>query len=115
MADSFASLIGLRTERGEGQDFDPYFQKSVYATSDSSYSFVYRGTATFPVVPKNNAGESSSTFIATPGKFSNLDFTNPSWQSLLGSGDEVEIWIDAVLDNKVVAQGSAILRKKLSV
>jgi hypothetical protein len=115
MADSFASLIGLRTERGEGQNFDPYFQKSVYATSDSSYNFVYRGTARLVVIPGTTNAFGTHTFIATPGKFSNLDFTNPAWQSLLGSGDEVEIWIDAVLDNKVVAQGAAILRKKLSV
>jgi hypothetical protein len=56
--------------------------------------------------------------LAAPyGKYGNLNFNNPAWETFLGSENEKEIWIDAALGTspKVVAQGRAILRKKLSV
>jgi hypothetical protein len=57
----------------------------------------------------------TSNLLAPRGKYANLDFSSPSWDTLLGSDNEKEVWLDAVLDNRVVAQGRAIIRKKLSV
>lgn len=123
MADSFASLVGIRTNstiNSYSSEPDPFQGKAVYQTSDSSYAFSYRGNSTIrlavdPLTGNPSQSTSTSTFVAASGKYSNLDFTNPAWETILGSNDETEIWIDAILDNKVVAQGPAILRKKLSV
>jgi len=121
MADSFASLVGIRTNATINQNSsepDPFQGKAVYQTSDSGYAFSYRGSSGVRLATNTNApssSQSTSNLIAASGKYSNLDFTNPAWQTLLGSNQEVEIWIDVILDNNIVAQGPAILRKKLSV
>jgi hypothetical protein len=70
----------------------------------------------FQVLLSSQSPEIDTSKLNAPsGKYSNLNFNNPQWESLLGSENEKEIWIDTVLDNRVVAQGKAILRKKLSV
>lgn len=48
------------------------------------------------------------------GKYSSLDFTSNQWDLLIGNNNETEIWIDVMLGSSIVAQGPAILRKKLS-
>jgi hypothetical protein len=57
----------------------------------------------------------TSRLITPYGKYANINFNNPAWDTFIGNENEKQIWLDAVLDNKVVAQGPAILRKKLSV
>lgn len=56
----------------------------------------------------------SNTLYSAYGKYGELDFSSASWTTLLGTSNEKEIWIDVDLDGKTVAQGAAILRKKLT-
>jgi hypothetical protein len=63
----------------------------------------------------SNVEIDTSRLVSPYGKYANINFNNPSWDTFIGSENEKQIWLDAVLDNKVVAQGPAILRKKLSV
>jgi hypothetical protein len=64
-----------------------------------------------------NVEINTSSLIAPYGKYGNLNFNSPAWETFLGSENEKEVWIDAALGSspKVVAQGRAILRKKLSI
>jgi hypothetical protein len=63
----------------------------------------------------SNVEIDTSRLVAPYGKYANINFNNPAWDTFIGNENEKQIWLDAVLDNKVVAQGPAILRKKLSV
>ena len=71
--------------------------------------------AIFSGVP--NVEINTLNLTAPYGKYGNLNFNSPAWETFLGSENEKEVWIDAALGSspKVVAQGRAILRKKLSI
>jgi hypothetical protein len=91
----------------------------LYVSQTGDFSFYYNIIGfTKPGVTINTSQTfeiDTSNLLAPTGKYANLDFSSPSWLTLLGSENEKEIWLDAVLDNRVVAQGKAIIRKKLSV
>jgi hypothetical protein len=91
----------------------------LYVSQTGDFSFYYNIIGfTKPGVTINTSQTfeiDTSTLLAPRGKYANLDFSSPSWDTLLGSDNEKEVWLDAVLDNRVVAQGRAIIRKKLSV
>lgn len=115
LADAFAGAIGLRTDyfiNARSTDPDPFLSKSVYPISDSGYAFEYRGSSFFQIFTQSTS--LSSSFLAASGKFANLDFSSPAWTTLLGNDDEKEIWVDVILDGRIVSQGSALLRNKLS-
>lgn len=115
LADAFATSIGLRTDyviNARSKEPDPFLSKSVYPISDSGYAFEYRGSSSFQIFTQSTS--LSSSFLGSPGKFANLDFSSPAWTALLGNDDEKEIWVDVILDGRVVSQGSALLRNKLS-
>jgi hypothetical protein len=91
----------------------------LYVSQTGDFSFYYNiigFTKPGVTINTNQTFEiDTSTLLAPTGKYANLDFSSPSWNTLLGSENEKEVWLDAVLDNRVVAQGRAIIRKKLSV
>lgn len=57
---------------------------------------------------------SNNTLSGPSGKYGTLDFTSPLWENIIGNNNEAEIWIDVMLGSSTVAQGAAILRKRLT-
>jgi hypothetical protein len=99
---------------------------NVIQSGDFSFFYSIRGTAIVSAAPGRSPSEivfknaidteiQTNELSAPYGKYASINFNSPQWDALLGNENEKEIWVDAVLDNKVVAQGTAILRKKLSV
>lgn len=94
---------------------------TVIQTGDYSYtfnyqnSFSYQMTGAAPVAP-NSPGSpgGNSSLLGPAGKYGLLNFNSPDWNAIIGSNEEATIWVEIVIANQVVAQGSAILRKRLT-
>lgn len=90
---------------------------NLYQVSDYSYSF--NGTQTLrgielpsPVsfnVTLNNVNASSN-----PGKYGYLDFSSPSWDAIIGTKNEATIWMEAMIGSDTIAQGNAIICRKMT-
>lgn len=84
----------------------------------SDYSFSYFGTQTVIVTsigtPSFNATLNNSSGSAYFGKYGDLDFTSSSWSSIIGTKKEVPIWMEARIGNETIAQGNAILCRKMT-
>jgi hypothetical protein len=48
------------------------------------------------------------------GKYGYLDFSSPSWTSIIGTKNEVEIWMEAMIGSETIAQGNAIICRKMT-
>jgi len=84
--------------------------------NDFSFSFTMESIIRFVSLSSVSFGLSSlnSNINSANGKFGSLNFNDPQWTTIIGNNNETEIWMDALLDGKVIAQGSAMLRKKLT-
>lgn len=84
--------------------------------NDFSFSFTMESLIRFFSLSSPLFGLSSlnSNINSANGKFGSLNFNDPQWTTIIGNNNETEIWMDALLDGKVIAQGSAMLRKKLT-
>lgn len=98
---------------------------SVNQTGDNSYNYLYTNSFPFNVTSDSFQNfESTSlpsgssnlnlTLNGAAGKYGALNFNSPDWSAVIGSNEETTIWIEIVTSNQVVAQGSAILRKRLT-
>lgn len=89
---------------------------NLFQTSD--YSFSYFGTqlisAASYIIPAFNATLNNSSGSAYFGKYGDLDFTSSSWSSIIGTKKEVPIWMEARIGNETIAQGNAILCRKMT-
>ena len=87
----------------------------MFQTSD--YSFSYFGTQLISasyIIPAFNATLNNSSGSAYFGKYGDLDFTSSSWSSIIGTKKEVPIWMEARIGNETIAQGNAILCRKMT-
>lgn len=88
---------------------------NLFQTSD--YSFSYFGTqliiASY-IIPAFNSTLNNSGGSAYFGKYGDLDFTSSSWSSIIGTKKEVPIWMEARIGNETIAQGNAILCRKMT-
>lgn len=93
------------------------FYNKVIQNSDYSYSFEYT-YETCSSTPTSSLGLSISidSSKASPnyGKYGYLDFSSPSWDSIIGTKNEAPIWIEAMIGGDTVAQGYAIICKKMT-
>jgi hypothetical protein len=85
----------------------------------SDYSFSYFGTQLVTGVnltrnPAFLASLNNVTGVSNPGKYGNLDFSSLNWNSVIGTRKEVPIWMEAMIDNETIAQGNAILCRKMT-
>lgn len=90
---------------------------SISQTNDFNYLYSFRtGIQSQYYFDTNQLtiSTTNNTLSGAPGKYGELDFTSPLWESVIGNNNEVEIWIDAMLGSSTVAQGPAILRKRLT-
>lgn len=88
---------------------------NLFQTSD--YSFSYFGTQLISasyIIPAFNATLNNSSGSAYFGKYGDLDFTSSSWSSIIGTKKEVPIWMEARIGNETIAQGNAILCRKMT-
>ena len=89
---------------------------NLFQTAD--YSFSYFGTQTVGVTsfgtPSFNTTLNNSSGSAYFGKYGDLDFTSSSWSSIIGTKKEVPIWMEARIGNETIAQGNAILCRKMT-
>jgi hypothetical protein len=86
-------------------------------TSDYSYSFSGNQLLTFIEVPTNtqiNISLNNVSASSNPGKYGSLDFSSLNWNSVIGTKKEVPIWMEAMIDNETIAQGNAILCRKMT-
>lgn len=109
---SFSKLVstGSKTQLIEQKS-------SLYQASDYSYSFyaneLYEesnvaGSLSLSVT-LNNVSASSN-----PGKYGYLDFSSSSWDSVIGTKVETPIWIEAMIGSDTIAQGNAIICRKMT-
>lgn len=84
--------------------------------NDFSFSFTMESRVRLFSLGSPSFGVSflNSNINSANGKFGSLNFNDPQWTTIIGNNNETEIWMDALLDGKVIAQGSAMLRKKLT-
>ena len=88
---------------------------NLFQTSD--YSFSYFGTQLISasyIIPAFNTTLNNSSGSAYFGKYGDLDFTSSSWSSIIGTKKEVPIWMEARIGNETIAQGNAILCRKMT-
>jgi hypothetical protein len=88
---------------------------NLFQTSD--YSFSYFGTQLISasyIIPAFNATLNNSSGSAYFGKYGDLDFTSSSWSSIIGTKKEVPIWLEARIGSETIAQGNAILCRKMT-
>ena len=94
-----------------------YGELNLYQLSDYSYSFNTQGVISSAStitnlnisVTFNNVSASS-----TPGKYGYLDFSSPSWDSVIGTKTEAPIWMEAMIGSDTKAQGNAIICRKMT-
>lgn len=60
-------------------------------------------------VTLNNVSASSN-----PGKYGYLDFSSSSWDSVIGTKVETPIWMEAMIGSDTIAQGNAIICRKMT-
>ena len=90
---------------------------NLYQTSDYSYSFFGNQDLTTITVPVNtqvNISLNNVSASSNPGKYGSLDFSSLNWNSVIGTKKEVPIWMEAMIDNETIAQGNAILCRKMT-
>jgi hypothetical protein len=82
------------------------YSYSYYSTIliDLSVPFTYSISVTF-----NNVSASSN-----PGKYGYLDFSSSSWDSVIGTNVEAPIWMEAMIGSDTIAQGNAIICRKMT-
>jgi hypothetical protein len=89
----------------------------LYQASDYAYSYnkIINLTTAGGVtnvtlsVTLNNVSASSN-----PGKYGYLDFSSPSWDSVIGTKVETPIWMEAMIGSDTIAQGNAIICRKMT-
>jgi hypothetical protein len=90
---------------------------NLYQTSDYSYSFFGNQNLTFIEVPVDtqiNISLNNVSASSNPGKYGSLDFSSVNWTPIIGTKKEVPIWMEAMIDNETIAQGNAILCRKMT-
>lgn len=89
----------------------------LYQVSDYAYSYNkimalsntgFLNTVTLSVT-LNNVSASSN-----PGKYGYLDFSSSSWDSVIGTKVETPIWMEAMIGSDTIAQGNAIICRKMT-
>jgi len=89
----------------------------LYQASDYAYSYnkIINLTTAGDVtnvtlsVTLNNVSASSN-----PGKYGYLDFSSSSWDSVIGTKVETPIWMEAMIGSDTIAQGNAIICRKMT-
>lgn len=77
-----------------------------YEFSIHSIRFDYDATLTSTI----NASNMKSNY----GKYGTLDFTSNQWNTILGSKNESEIWLEAMVGGQTISQGPALITKKMT-
>jgi hypothetical protein len=95
----------------------PFYYESVSQISDYVFAFEYRArtceqTPTSSFVASLSAD--SSLAYGNYGKYGLLDFSSNSWNSVIGNKSETPIWLEAMIDNQTICQGSAIICRKMT-
>jgi len=94
-----------------------FVYSKVIQNGDYSYSFEYINK-TCVATPTDDLGFSilldSSKASSNYGKYGYLDFSSPNWSAIIGTKKEVPIWMEAMIDNETIAQGNAILCRKMT-
>lgn len=92
--------------------FENLSQISDYAFS---YQYIYI-VSQFTNTNNFNLSLSLDTSKATAnfGKYGSLDFSSPDWDTIIGTKNEAEIWIEAMIGSDTIAQGNAIICRKMT-
>lgn len=93
------SLPGIITQ---SSDYSYSFNKQTELGNGSGYTFSVSYTL-------NNISASSN-----PGKYGYLDFSSSSWDSVIGTKTEAQIWMEAMIGSDTIAQGNAIICRKMT-
>lgn len=91
--------------------------QSVFQISDYAFSFQYIYHLSPGTYTDNfNLSLSLDTSKATAnyGKYGSLDFSSSSWDAIIGTKNEAEIWMEAMIDSDTIAQGNAIICRKMT-
>ena len=92
-------------------------QIKVFQISDLSFSFYYTGNYNFTSFPSGTTFTVSIQNIdasSNYGKYGQLDFSSPSWDAIIGSKNEKEIWMEAMIGSDTVSQGVARICRKMT-
>jgi hypothetical protein len=89
---------------------DIFFQASDYSYSFSAKQRVINlpNPVTFTLT-LNSVNASSN-----PGKYGYLDFSSSEWDSVIGTKVETPIWMEAMIGEETISQGSAIICRKMT-
>jgi len=88
----------------------------LYQASDYAYSYN-------KIINLNSADVTDVTLSVTlnnvsassnPGKYGYLDFSSSSWDSVIGTKVETPIWMEAMIGSDTIAQGNAIICRKMT-
>ena len=91
--------------------------ESVFQISDYAFSFQYiYQISQYSYTDNFNLSLSLDTSKATAnyGKYGSLDFSSSSWDSIIGTKNEAEIWMEAMIGSDTIAQGNAIICRKMT-
>ena len=91
--------------------------KNISQISDYSFSFQYiyvlnwsSSTGSFSASASIDTSRATANF----GKYGYLDFSSPSWDAIIGTKNEAEIWMEAMIGSDTIAQGNAIICRKMT-
>jgi hypothetical protein len=88
-----------------------------FQISDLSFSFYYTSIYSFIAFPIGTIFTVSIQNIdasSNYGKYGQLDFSSPSWDAIIGSKNEKEIWMEAMIGSDTVSQGVARICRKMT-
>jgi hypothetical protein len=113
----YDTAVSFYTNYDSGGSFINEFTTNLYQTSDYSFSFIGNHTMSFVTLPPTvsfNVTLNNVSASSNPGKYGSLDFSSLNWNSVIGTKKEVPIWMEAMIDNETIAQGNAILCRKMT-
>jgi hypothetical protein len=91
--------------------------RNISQISDYSFSFqyiyllpIFSYTDNFSVSATIDTSRATANF----GKYGYLDFSSPSWDAIIGTKNEAEIWMEAMIGSDTIAQGNAIIYRKMT-
>lgn len=92
----------------------PY--KNISQISEYSFSFQFIYVISMPSGANFSLSASldASKATANYGKYGYLDFSSPSWDAIIGTKNEAQIWMEAMIGDDTIAQGDAIIFRKMT-
>lgn len=96
------------TSNGLGQDGIPNSDGMVGDYEWATVNVLKKGTITIDTL-----AIASVNLEGPRGKTGSIPFTDAQFATLLGSNNQVELWMEVLLDNKTVAQGAILVNKPM--